>query len=522
MDIRKLPIGIQDFEYIRKNNFVYADKTAYISSLARNGKVYFLFRPRRFGKSLLISTFHAYFEGKKNLFSGLAAEKIEAQYPDAWTAYPVFEFNFTGKDYSTSDALFKTLDYHLGQWESIYGSEFKQEPVELRFRHLIETACKKTGHGVVVLTDEYDKPLLETINAPELHEKNRALLKGFFGVLKATDQWLRFAFFTGVTKFSHVSIFSDLNQLRDISMTEAFCAICGITQNELEKNFTPEISALAGQQHLTHGECLAELRRMYDGYHFYPDTEGLYNPFSLLNAFANRDFQAYWFATGTPTFLVRQLEKADYDIRDFTEGVEATAQILSDYRIDNPDPVPLFYQSGYLTIKDYDRELRIFTLTYPNDEVKYGFLNFLTPFYTGLQETKQTLYIGQFVRDIRAGKLDSVMERFQTVYAGLPYSSGKPPERDFQIVIYLVFTLLGQFVKNEVHSSKGRADCILETKDAVYIFEFKVDAGADDALRQIEEKGYAEPFKADPHKIIKIGVSFSSEKRNIAEWKTNI
>jgi len=521
MDIRKLPIGIQSFRDLRQNKYLYVDKTAYIYSLAQNGKTYFLSRPRRFGKSLLLSTMDAYFSGQKELFTGLAVERLEAGQEHPWTVYPVLHFDFTGENYTVAGALENRLDRILNGMEAVYGTTDGDKTLAARFISLIRNAYRKTGRGVVVLVDEYDKPLLESMDNEKLQQSNQALFKGFFGALKGQDQYLHFVFFTGVTKFSRVSIFSDLNQLNDISMDRNYAAVCGITQEELEADFVPEIHNLAEDMRMTYKECIAELGRMYDGYHFCENSEGIYNPFSVLNAFAGGKFDTYWFATGTPTFLVNELQKNDYDVRDFTESVEATAQILSDYRLENRDPVPLFYQSGYLTITGYDRELGIYSLGYPNAEVKYGFLNFLAPSYTNLPETKQTLYIGQFIRDIRTGKVDGVMERFKAIYAGLPYGNNVHLlERDFQIVVYLIFTLLGQYTKTEVHSAKGRADCIVETKDTVYIFEFKVDSPAEAARAQTDAQGYAAPYAADSRRIVKTGVSFSSTERNITDWVT--
>lgn len=516
MNIRKLPIGIQSFEDLRRSGYLYVDKTEHIWNLVQTGKTYFLSRPRRFGKSLLLSTMKAYFEGKKELFAGLKLAELEQD----WTAYPIFYFDFNGANYKDSSSLPDVINQHLEKWEELYGDEKKERSLAERFKYLIEAAQKKTGLQVVVLVDEYDKSLLESES--ETLEKNRALFKGFFGNLKSSDEHLKFVFITGVTKFSKVSIFSDLNQLHDISLSRDYASICGISQTEMEVHFKPEIEASAKENGLSYAECLEKLRQMYDGYHFYQDTVGMYNPFSLINALYEKDFKSYWFETGTPTFLIEKLKAANYNPQNFTDGVSADARSLSDYRIDNPDPVPLFYQTGYLTIKGYDRDFGLYTLSYPNDEVQYAFLNSLVPDYIGLLASETGLCVKNFILDLRSGKIDDVLTRFKSLFARLPYSTRTDDtviEQNFQNVIYIVFMLLGQFVGVEEHYSQGRADCVVQTKDFVYLFEFKRDKSAAEALAQIEEKNYAAPFAADSRTILKVGVSFSSEEKNIVEWR---
>lgn len=516
---RKLPIGIQSFEILRNENFLYVDKTPFVWKLVTEGRQFFLSRPRRFGKSLFLSTLKAYFEGRKDLFEDLKISELEKE----WKKYPVFYFDFNGKDYSDIGSLAEVIERHLQEWESVYGIEAKGSSLEIRFACLLEKAHKKTGLGSVVLVDEYDKSLLESED--EVLEKSRSLFKGFFGNLKKCDEHLRFVFITGVTKFSKVSIFSDLNQLKDISITKQYSSICGITESELISNFRPELDEMADSQNLAYENCLAELKRMYDGYHFYQNAEGVYNPFSLINALDNKDFQSYWFSTGTPTSLIKKLEEANYNPKIFTtDDVFIDADTISDYRTESTDPLPLFYQSGYLTIKDFNSELREYTLGYPNDEVKYGFIKSLVPMFFHSEDNVNILSIGCFVKDIRAGRIEEVLLRFKSLFARLPYSiktEDSVIEQNFQNVIYIVFMLMGQFVGVEEHYSLGRADCIVQTKDYVYLFEFKRDKLADKALSQIEEKKYAEPFAADPRKIVKVGVSFSSKEKNIVEWKIN-
>lgn len=515
MIVRKLPIGIQSFEKLVKGNYLYVDKTEYIWKLVNEGTTYFLSRPRRFGKSLLLSTMKAYFEGKKELFAGLRLAELEKE----WTSYPILYFDFNGANYKDSSSLPDVINQHLEKWEELYGDEKKERSLEERFKYVIETAHKKTGLQVVVLVDEYDKSLLESES--ETLEKNRALFKGFFGNLKSCDEHLKFVFITGVTKFSKVSIFSDLNQLRDISLTEAYASICGISQAELEENFKPEIEAMAKKNELSYAECLDRLRQMYDGYHFFQDTDGMYNPFSLINALGDKNFKSYWFETGTPTFLIERLRAANYNPKHFTDGVIADAESLSNYRIENPDIIPLFYQTGYLTIKEHDAD-GFYTLKYPNNEVEHAFINALAPDYLNIETEETPVNIRQFLHDLRAGRIDDVLTRFKSLFARLPYSTRTDDtviEQNFQNVIYIVFMLLGQFVGVEEHYSQGRADCVVQTKDFVYLFEFKRDKSADEALAQIEEKNYAAPFAADSRKVLKVGVSFSSEEKNIVEWR---
>ncbi|MBQ9361472.1 MAG: ATP-binding protein [Lachnospiraceae bacterium] len=521
MNNRKLPIGIQDFESLRNDGYLYVDKTRYIYELAHKGKPYFLSRPRRFGKSLLLSTMRAYFEGKRELFEGLAIEELESGEPDAWQEYPVFYFDFNKKNFQRETALEEVLTDHLKDWESIYGDEHAESPLEERFQHLIVKAVEQTGRNAVVLVDEYDKPLLETITDDDLEEHNKAVFKGFFSTLKSYDHYLKFVFLTGVTKFSKVSIFSDLNQLQDISLDADYAEICGIKEEEMKDCFMPEIERMAESNGMSVGECLTSLRKQYDGYHFHPDSMGVYNPFSLINALQKREFGYYWFSTGTPTFLLKKLEQIDFDAKQFTgDDLYASPRVLSDYRADNPDPIPLFYQTGYLTICGYDRVYESCKLGYPNNEVKYGFLESLAPYYLHNEESASPLDVRRFGKDLEKADLDSLRERFTALFARLPYTTDeKPVEQNFQNVVYIVFMLLGKFVHTEVHSAKGRADCIVETDDYVYIFEFKRDDSADEALRQIEDKGYAKPYAADKRKLYRIGVNFDSKERTIDGWE---
>ena len=517
---RKLPIGVQDFESIRNDGYLYVDKTEFIYELVHNGKPYFLSRPRRFGKSLFLSTLKAYFEGKKELFEGLKITDLEKENNDAWQKYPVFYIDFNKNNFKSNNALEEVLDAHLKEWESLYGDENNDKALSIRFQYLIKKAAETTGKRAVVLVDEYDKPLLEGADEAMI-EHNKAVFKGFFSTLKSYDHYLKFVFITGVTKFSKVSIFSDLNQLRDISLSSDYSQICGITEEEIMKNFSPEIHTMAKARGIEDDECLSKLKKMYDGYHFHQDAQGVYNPYSLLNALAEKEFGMYWFSTGTPTFLIEKLKESGFDAKQFsTDEYYEEESSLTDYRIDNENPVPLFYQTGYLTIKDYDAEFRSYALGYPNEEVRYGFLKSLAPYYLCAEKTSRPLDVRSFVKDIRKAATDSLRDRFTALFARLPYPTDeKIVEQNFQNVVYIVFMLLGQFTMTEVHSAKGRADCIVETDDYVYIFEFKRDSSADEALKQIEDTGYEKPYAADKRKLIKIGANFDSKERTLDGWK---
>ena len=522
---RKLPIGIQDFEKLRENNFVYVDKTAYIYHLVKNEVPCFLSRPRRFGKSLLISTIEAYFLGKKELFEGLAISELEKSNPEAWQAYPVLKFSLAAGEYTKSDGLKDALVFSLARFEKAYAlAKPTENSLASRFKQDLISAVEKTGKKVVVLVDEYDNPLLKNLGGnAEQAEENRDLYKGFFAVLKDCDAYLRFVLFTGVTKFSKVSIFSDLNQLNDITLDVKYDAVCGITQEELEQNFVPEIEAMADRWHLTHEECLAELKRLYDGYHFCGEGRGMYNPFSLLNAFDKLDFGSYWFESGTPTFLINKLTESNYDIRAFSDSVKVEENELKDYRPENPNPIPLFYQSGYLTIKSWNPRQRSYKLSFPNEEVKYGFLKSLAPTYLHIADKPAPFNISLLDDAVEEGDTDGIRKWFTALFALLPYPAGSEietlTEQNFQNVIYISLLVLGKYVRTEGHSSKGRADCIIETPEFVYVFEFKRDGSAKEALAQIEAQGYAKPYEADTRKLFKIGVNFSTAERNITEWE---
>ena len=528
---RKMPIGIQSFEKLITSGFFYVDKTEYVWNLVKNPAPYFLSRPRRFGKSLLLSTLKAYFLGQKELFKGLAIEKFEEAEKgkrEIWQEYPVLYLDFNLAKYETRDDLESLLNVNLSLWEKEYGTEKAETTFSSRFAGIIRRAYEKTGKQVAVLIDEYDKPLLQTMWKDEaLNETYRTILKGFYGIIKSSDQYVRFAFLTGVTKFSKVSIFSDLNNLQDISLHEDCSALCGITQEELTAVFSPEIQVLADKEKISYESCVELLKKRYDGYLFAGVGESVYNPFSVLNVFSANNAGSYWFATGTPTFLVNYLKEAEYNIPDLDGNVELDEAGLADYRADTKNPLPILFQAGYLTIKEYIREAAIYRLGFPNDEVRYGFLKNLLPDYTSLRTDQTASSVWRFVEDVRAGNVDNFMERMQSIIAGIPYDNLpkeklKLREQNYQTAVYLIFKLMGQFVETEIHCAAGRADCLVHTQDTIYIFEFKLDGNgsSEDAVAQIKEKDYAVPFKSSGKKIVLIGSSFDEKERTIKDWKT--
>ena len=530
MATKNLPIGVQSFEDLRRNEYLYIDKTKYIERLLL-GKVYFLSRPRRFGKSLFLSTLAAYFRGQKELFKGLYIEKAEEELAlrekrEAWQKYPVLYIDLNIRNYKDEQALLDHLALILREWEKEYNLPQVSDAPEERFAYIIQEIYTQTsGKQVVVLVDEYDKPLFETIDNEELNAAYRGILKGFYSVIKSLDACIRFAFLTGITKFSKVSVFSGLNNLEDISMREDYSAICGITEAELFANFTPYIEALATKQRLSVEEALTKLKKQYDGYLFAYEGENVYNPFSLLNAFKAKAFGKYWFATGTPTFLVNYLKKARYNIPNLENKVRLNALRLDSYRADVNDTVPILYHTGYLTIKGYDPETDVYRFGFPNNEVRYGFYENLlldyAPSYSDLGFS-----VNDFLDAVRAGDVETFMNKLKSLLASIPYDTASAEntelrERDYQIAIYLVFALVGLFTQTEVHSSTGRADCVVITPKYVYVFEFKLwSAGtAEEALQQIQDKGYATQYEAAGKELVLVGASFDEAKRNIGEWR---
>ena len=528
MTIQNLPIGVQSFENIRNCNYLYVDKTKYIVQLLK-GRVYFLSRPRRFGKSLFLSTLAAYFRGQKELFKGLYLEKAEdglaqQENREAWQKYPVLYIDLNIRNYKDEEALLNRLDLILSEWETEYNLDRISDAPEERFAYCIRQIYIQTGKQAVILVDEYDKPLYESLENEALNEVYRGILKGFYSVIKSLDACIRFAFLTGITKFSKVSVFSGLNNLKDISMREDFAGICGITDAELIANFSLHIEALAEKLHLSVSETLIVLKKQYDGYLFAADGENVYNPFSLLNALDARALGKYWFATGTPTFLVNYLKRARYNIPDLEGNVRLNSMRLDNYRADTKDAVPILYHTGYLTIKDYNPETDTYRLGFPNSEVRYGFLENLLAGYVPDYLTLG-FSVDVFLDAVRSGDVDTFVTCLQSLLASIPYDTAPAAdiqyrERDYQIAVYLVFALVGLFTQTEVHSSTGRADCVVITEKYVYLFEFKLwSAGtAEEALQQIVAKGYDTKYRAAGKELVLVGASFDEAKRNIGEW----
>ena len=506
------PIGIQNFEKIRKEGYAYVDKTALIYRLVKKGSYYFLSRPRRFGKSLLISTLDAYFLGKKELFNGLAMEKLEKD----WIRRPVLHLDLNIGKYDAPDSLDKILEEAISKWEVLYGTGVGESTLALRFKGIVERACQQSGQRVAILVDEYDKPLLQAIGNENLQREYRNTLKPFYGVLKTMDGCIQFAILTGVTKFGKVSVFSDLNNLIDISMDEPFISLCGMTEQEIHDNFEEDLHELAAAQKMTYEEVGAELKKYYDGYHFVENSEGIYNPFSVLNTFFKMKFGSYWFETGTPTYLVELLKRNHYDLeRMATE--ETNSDVLNSIYGDE-QPIPVIFQSGYLTIKSYDKRFGLYRLGFPNKEVEEGFINFLMPFYTRFNKIEAPFEIQKFVHEIETGQLDAFFNRLKSFLADTPYELISEQERHYQNVLFIIFKLVGFYTEVEYHTSEGRVDLVLKTNDYIYIMEFKLNGSAEEAFQQIHDKHYAQPFQSDKRKIFKIGVNFSSKTRNIEKW----
>ena len=526
----KYPIGIQSFDQIIEDDYVYVDKTDLLYRLVTEGKIYFLSRPRRFGKSLLVSTLKCYFQGRKDLFKGLAIEKLESE----WAEYPVFHIDFNGGDFTIDGTLEKKIEEQIADWEEVYGRSHTAQTIEKRFMYVLQQARRQYGRRCVVLIDEYDKPILDvldtgykvTINGEErlLEDRHREILKGFYSVFKLANEDLQFVLLTGVTKFAQVSVFSGFNQPSDISMDRRYETLCGITQEELEHYFAEPIEMLAKGYRITTEEMKEMLKQKYDGYHFSSNLTDVYNPFSLLNAFASQELRDYWFASGTPTYLIRLLNHTQEDLNELTGRYYRSEQFI-DYKADVEKPLPMIYQSGYLTIKDYNLRRGTFLLDFPNNEVKNGFVSLVAADYLKPKESVDN-WIQDVLDALEAGDTEQLRKLFTSFLASIPYSmrskKDEPEkERFFHYTLYLIFRLVSVYtVYTEKEQSQGRSDCIVETPDYVYIFEFKRDGTADEALQQIEAKGYARSYEADSRKLYKIGVNFSSETGTIEEWKT--
>ena len=462
---------------------------------------------------MLISTLEAYFEGKKELFKGLAIENLEKD----WIKYPILHLDLNIEKYNSTDSLDKILNDKLEYWESIYGTRPSETSFSLRFAGIVRRAYEQTGQRVAILVDEYDKPMLQSIGNEELQRSFWDTLKPFYGVLKSMDGCIKFALLTGVTKFGKISVFSDLNNLNDISMDERYIEICGITEKEIHENLEDELHELARRQKMTYDEVCKELKECYDGYHFVEDSIGLYNPFSLLNTFDKMKFGSYWFETGTPTYLVELLKQNHYSLQRIAHE-ETDADVLNSIDSASQNPVPVIYQSGYLTIKGYDRRFGMYRLGFPNREVEEGFIKFLLPYYANVDKIESPFQISKFVHEVEQGDYDAFFRRLQSFFADTPYELVRDLELHYQNVLFIVFKLIGFYVKAEYHTSEGRIDLILQTDQFVYIMEFKLDGTAEEAIKQINDKHYAQAFNADKRKLYKIGINFSNKTRNIERW----
>ena len=525
----KYPIGIQSFERIREGGFVYIDKTAMLYDLVSTGSIYFLSRPRRFGKSLLISTLENYFLGRKELFRGLAIDSLEKE----WAEYPVFHLDFNGINFKKSDSLEMTLNKYLEDGEKRYNINPDTSEPGIRFNAILEAAHEKTGRRAVVLIDEYDMPLLEVMNTgmpspvvegdvKTLEDYNRNILKGFYSVFKLADKHLRFVLLTGVTKFSQVSVFSGFNQPKDISNDSRYDAICGISKEELLSLFKEQIRVLGEVNGMTEEETIDMLKRKYDGYHFSKGMKDIFNPFSILNCFDSNDFQDYWFSTGTPTYLMRLLSDNNENVNELV-GKYYPAPEFVDYKATRQRPLPMLYQSGYLTIKGYNRRRNTYLLDFPNEEVRSGMTSALAGDYFG-SESRTSTWLDDVSDSLEAGDLDKFKLQLTAFLANISYRFQRKQdamecERHFQYTFYLIMCLLGRYnTYIEKETSQGRIDCILECPEYVYIFEFKLNSTAEVALKQIEEKDYALPYAADARKIFKVGISFSSETGTVNDF----
>ena len=512
--LKKCPIGIQTFEKLIEMNYLYVDKTDLVYELANGDSQYvFLSRPRRFGKSLLVSTLHSYFAGRKDLFKGLAIEKLETE----WTQYPVLHFDMSGGKHMDVDDLEEYLGSLLSPYEKLYGITPESQQCNIRLKALITTAYEQTGRKVVILIDEYDAPLLDVVHEEENLPKLRNVMRNFYSPLKACDTYIKFVFLTGITKFSQLSIFSELNNIKNVSMLPQFAAICGITKEELSEQFSDYIDAFAETQGKTHDEIVEELAYRYDGYHFSWPSPDIFNPFSLLNAFSDMAFNNYWFGSGTPTYLIEMMRKFN------VQPSELGPQVVGSDDFDAPaerltSMTPLLYQSGYLTIKDYNSKIECYTLDIPNNEVRIGLMKSLFPLYTQASPGKWNPLLGNMAVMIEEDDADGAIRFLQTFLDTVPYCDNANSEGHYQQMLYIIFSLMGFYLDVEVHTAKGRVDLVLHAPQVLYIIEIKLNKSAENAMEQIELKQYDKRFALLNLPVVKVGVNFSTEARNITDW----
>ncbi|MFW5611946.1 MAG: AAA family ATPase [Prevotella pectinovora] len=512
---RKYPIGIQTFSEIRERNYLYIDKTQYLVDFIDKGYKYvFLSRPRRFGKSLFASMIHAYYEGRKDLFEGLAM----GEYEKDWVKHPVLHFDMSAAKHMDKDMLERYLADMLTDQEAVFGYKSEKQDPNIRLKDLVVTANRLTGRKVALIIDEYDAPLLDVVHEEQNLVALRRAMQNFYSPIKSLDPYLEFVFLTGITKFAQLSIFSELNNLFNISMYDKYSAICGISSEELHTQMLPDVERLAEHLHLSVDETFERLKRKYDGYHFSKNSEDVYNPFSLIKALASGDIGDYWFDSGTPTYIIKLLQKYNVGLRDLT-GQDAG---VSDFDVSPENmttALPLLYQSGYLTIKHYEPMIDLYTLGYPNEEVRTGMVRSLAANYLTPAEGTNSSFVIKFVKAVIADDMEQALTLMRAYLAGVSYRLSNKTERDVQTIFYLVFSLIGSFIKVEEESAHGRADVVITLPSVVYVMELKFDGSADAALRQIDEKGYLIPYTADGKRLVKVGVNYSSEERTITEWR---
>ena len=510
---RLYPIGIQTFSEIREKNYLYIDKTEYVYRMTHFAKYVFLSRPRRFGKSLLTSTLHSYFSGRKDLFQGLAMERLEKE----WIEYPVLHFDMSMAKHVDKERLERLLDFMLSDYERTFGLDTTAGDANLRLTRLIKCAYEKTGKKVVVLIDEYDAPLLDVVHEKENLGVLRNIMRNFYSPLKACDPYLKYVFLTGITKFSQLSIFSELNNIKNISMDEPYAAICGITEDEMLTQMKEDMERLAAKLNIPSEEVLLKLKENYDGYHFTYPSPDIYNPFSLLNAFADGKFGSYWFGSGTPTYLIKMLKKFGVEPSEIgnnhaeVSAFDAPTETMTDI-------IPLLYQSGYITIKDYDESIDLYTLDIPNKEVRLGLMKSLLPNYVASKTRETTTMVAYLSRDIRNDDMDSALRRLQTFLSTIPYCDNTRYEGHYQQMFYIIFSLLGSFVDVEVRTPRGRVDVVLRTKTTLYVMELKLDKTAGEAMEQINLKNYPERFALCGLPVVKVAINFDSERGTIGDW----
>ena len=528
----KYPIGIQTFDKIIEGDYLYIDKTGYVHELASMYNYVFLSRPRRFGKSLLSSTFHSYFVGDERLFWGLKAGEMNKD----WRRHPVFHFDMSTAKHMTEEQLVRNLGYKLDLYEELYGNNTRiaRNDINARLERLVTESVRQTGEKAVIIIDEYDAPLLDVMNDKEKLVPIRQIMRNLYNPIKSLDPFLRFVFITGINKFAQLSIFSELNNLKNISMMPEYSAVCGISQSELETLMKEPVREMAEKQQVSDGDVLAQLKHNYDGYHFCNGSEDIYNPYSLINALSDKEIKSFWFDTGTPTYLLERIRKSDIDESELDNMSMVPP---SDFDVSpelTDSALPMLYQTGYLAIKGYDPLTELHTLGYPNREVKLGFTRGLLSQYQSRHFTSSGSFVARFFSAMRENDIDSALSLMQSYLAGIPNDLENKTEKHYQTIFYLIFSLLGYYIQSEVKSAIGRADAVCRTKDRIYVFEFKVDSSAEEALKQIDDKGYLIPYKGEYSstsagsaaksriELVKVGVNISTQTQTIDSWKVVI